>query len=94
MEKETRNDYLTRDKVLKLLTDDEVAHVTTAETKDHLADGDEFLDMEHLSLGVQRAPGAKVAMGLVLPRKAVHEKTWDKILHEITAARSVSPTPR
>jgi len=90
VQNETRNDYLTRDSILKLLSDDEVARVTTAETADRLPDGDEFLDMEQLSQGVQRAHGTSSPMGRVLPRKAVHAKTWSKILAEIAVPHGAS----
>jgi hypothetical protein len=79
MKPSKRSEYLTRDGVLKLLSDDEVASVCTAETADHLADGEEYLDLAHLDLGVRRAAVA-TPMGRVLPRKAVHEGTWGKIM--------------
>jgi hypothetical protein len=75
-----KNDYVTRESVLKLLSHDEVAKVSTAEAADHLSAGDEYLDLEHLEHGVQRAGGTPTPMGHVLPRKAVHENTWTKIL--------------
>ena len=43
-----RSQYVTRDSILKLLSDDEVASVSTAETAARLTDGDEYLDLEHL----------------------------------------------
>jgi hypothetical protein len=83
-----RNDYVTRESVLKLLSHDEVAKVSTAETADRLAAGDEYLDLEQLEQGVQRAGGTAVTMGHVLPRKAVHENTWSKILMLLTPPRT------
>jgi hypothetical protein len=77
--------YVTRDSVLKLLSDDEVARVSTAETAARLADGDEYLDLEHLDQGVRRADGTATPMGRVLPRKAVHADTWSKILMQLAA---------
>ena len=73
-------DYLHRDLLLKTLSDDEVASVSTAETAERLPDGEEFVDLEHLDQGVQRAGTAPIPMGRVLPRKAVHEHTWTKIV--------------
>jgi hypothetical protein len=75
-----RIDYLTRDGIMKLLSDDEAASVSTAESADELAEGDEYLDLEHLDEGVRKADGLIINMGRVLPRKAVHETTWSKIL--------------
>lgn len=87
MKSDVRTDYVTRDSILKLLSDDEVAKVSTAETADRLMAGDEYLDLEQLEQGVQRAGGKATPMGRVLPRKAVHENTWNKIL-ALLATRS------
>lgn len=87
-----RAEYETRDTILKMLSDDEVARVSTAETAVRLSDGDEYLDLEQLNRGVQRAPGAATPMGRVLPRKAVDESTWIKILARLATPRS-APHP-
>jgi hypothetical protein len=85
-----RSDYITRDQILKLLSDDEVASVSTAETAIRLADGEAFLDLEQLDRGVQRAKGTGPDMGRVLPKKAVHPDTWNKILAALTSLRSAT----
>jgi hypothetical protein len=80
--------------VLGLLSGDDVANVSTAETATALADGEEFLDPQALDEGVKRARGTVAAMGRVLPRKAVHETTWTRILAELRledAARATRP---
>ena len=84
MHHDTRNDYVARDSILKLLSDQEVARVSTAETK-HLFDGEEYIDLEQLAEGVHRARGPNVSMGRLLPRKAVNEATWSKILEQLPA---------
>ncbi len=86
MKNDKRSDYVTRDNILKALSDDEVAHVSTAETAAQLSDGDEYLDLEQLNRGVQRALQTTTPMGRVLPRKAVHETTWKKILEQLAAS--------
>jgi hypothetical protein len=88
MKNPNRNQYVSRDRILKLLNNDEVASVSTAETAASLGEGEEFLDLERLDRGVQQAHGSAPVMGRVLPRKAVHEKTWSKILDELAAFRS------
>lgn len=88
MTNESRTEYVTRDSVLKLLSDDEVARVSTAETAARLSEGDEYLDLEHLDLGVQRAGATATPMARVLPRKAVHANTWSRILTHMAAPRS------
>jgi hypothetical protein len=70
----------TRDDILKLLSDEELARVSSAETTVRLADGDEFLDLNALDQGVRRALGSAAPMGSVLAKGAVHEATWEKIL--------------
>ena len=70
-----RTENIARESVLKLLSDDEVASVSTAETATRLLDGEEYLDLEELERGVQQAKKAGPAIGRVLPRRAVHKDT-------------------
>jgi hypothetical protein len=77
--------YVVRDKLLGLLSDEEIALVSTAETAPRLSHGDDYVDLEDLGRGVQRATGATVATGRLLPRKAVHEDTWTKVVAELGA---------
>jgi hypothetical protein len=77
-----------RDNILKVLSDEEVAKVSIAETAAGLTEGAEYLDLEHLDQGVQRAKAAtKLTMGHVLPRSAVSDETWSKILAQLAATR-------
>ena len=85
MKNDKKTEYITRDSVLKLLSDEEVAKVSTAETAVYLSAGDEYLDLENLDRGVQRAPATETPMGRVLPKKAVHKDTWDKIVAKLAA---------
>jgi hypothetical protein len=82
--------YVTRDSILKMLSEEEVDRVSTSETAARLSDGDEYVDLEQLGRGVQRASGANVNMGHVLPRKAVLTATWDKIVTELAASRAAT----
>jgi hypothetical protein len=75
--------YVTRDAVLKLLSDQENARVATLESAAQLADGEEYIDLAHPERGVLRAQaGEPLDMSHVLPRSALHDDTWSKILHE------------
>lgn len=74
---------LTRDRILKLLADGEIGGVDIAETTVSLANGDEYLDLEQLQHGVQRARGGVSPLGRILPRKAIHEDTWRRILRQL-----------
>jgi hypothetical protein len=80
MKSEIQAENVTRESVLKLLSDDEVASVSTAETAARLLDGEEYLDLGQLDRGVQQATRSATVMGHVLPRRAVHKDTWSKIL--------------
>ena len=91
MTHQQREQYLNRDGILKLLSDAEIASVSIAESAPRLGSGDEYLDLEHLDWGVQRAIGATAPMGCVLPRKAVQEETWGRILRYLAAPRLVAP---
>jgi hypothetical protein len=89
MRNEQRTQYLTRAGILKLLSDEEVASVSAAETAERLSDGDEFLDLKHPEHGVRRARNlTRTPMGQVLPRKAVHADTWNKIIDHLTRLES------
>ncbi len=90
MTHDKRTEYITRDSVLRLLSDAEVAKVSTAETATDLADDDEYLDLEHLDQGVRRARKGTSPMGRLLTRKAVSEGTWSQIVAQL---RAVPGTP-
>ena len=81
MKNDKRGKYLTRNDILKQLSDVEVTHVSTAETAAHLAEGDEYLDLEQLDHGVRKAcRDITSPMGHVLPKKAVPAATWQKLI--------------
>jgi hypothetical protein len=79
-------DYVAREAIMDLLSDEEMAKVSTSETAAKLADTEEYLDLRHLDLGVQRATSTTtVDMGHIIPRSGVHAKTWTKILAKMAA---------
>ena len=80
MKSDAQAENVTRESVLKLLSDAEVASVSTAEAAARLLEGEEYLDLELLDRGVQQATKSAAVMGHVLPRRAVHKDTWSKIL--------------
>ena len=88
MKADVRTEYVTRDTILKLLSDEEIARVSTAETVPHLADGDEYVDLQNPDQGVRRALGKTTSpIGGVLPRKSVREHTWRQIVGLLSAHR-------
>jgi hypothetical protein len=81
MNTETKKaNFNTRDALLKLLSEDEVARLSTNEAGPRLPDGDEYVDLEQIRKGVQRVlPYSIVRMGHVLPRSEIRAETWRKI---------------
>jgi len=94
MNNDIRKEYVTRDTILRLLSDDEIARVSTAETAPRLDDGDEYVDLDAPDRGVQRVTHRPVApMGHVLTRKAVLDKTWHDIVSLLAAHRNTEAAP-
>lgn len=87
MNHENREDFVTRDAIMRLLSDAEVARVCIAESAPGLSEGDEYIDLEDLGRGVRRAAGEVLAMGSILPRKAVLEDTWTLIVNQLRVPR-------
>jgi hypothetical protein len=88
-------DAVTRDDILKILSDDEVATVRMTETAARLVRGDEFIDLTQLGMGVQRAEESHPVED-VLSRKAVNEHTWQKVVTNLNARQvmaNVRPVP-
>ena len=83
-----RADYITREGLLALLTDDEVARVSTMESAPRLANDEEYVDLLQLAEGVRRVQSSSVlTMGHVLPRSAVGKETWTKICSRLTTSK-------
>lgn len=85
MNTDEKAQHVTRENILMLLSDDEVASVSTAETMVRPLDGEEYLDLEDLEQGVRSALGTMPSMGNMLLRRAVHQDTWEKIQKELMA---------
>jgi CBS domain-containing protein len=67
--------------VIGLLTDAEVAMVSSAEQTDRLVEGDEYVDLTNLGAGVRQMHATSVVEpGHVLPRSAVSDASWAKIV--------------
>lgn len=90
-----RAEQVARDSLLKLLSDEENARVSTAESAAALTEGAEYLDLEHLDQGVQRAKATttKDRRGHVLPRSAVSDETWHKLIAQLAGETRLQQTP-
>lgn len=91
MKNAERRDYVKREDILELLSADEVTNLNRAETAKGLAEGDEYLDFEHLADGVRKALSPTMPMGQVLPKKAVRQATWAKILLRLSSSEGAAP---
>ena len=85
-------EIVTRDSLLNILNAEELARAGTRQTAASLTRGDEFIDLAQIDRGVQRAGDAHPAED-VLPRKAVHEHTWLKIVANLNARKSMVHVP-
>ena len=63
MTNDSRTEYITRDTIMKLLSDEEVARVSTAETALHLVEGEEYVDLERSQSDLRQRSGE---LGLLL----------------------------
>lgn len=71
---------MTKQDILGLLSDDEVARVSRAEDERAIEDGVEFVDLDDLDRGVQTAKHmTDASMHTVVPRTAVSAETWGRI---------------
>ena len=87
MKSHEQDAYITRDTILKMLSNDEISKASMSETASRLPEGDEYLDLQEIERGVQRADGASTPMGHVLAKNSVHPNTWTRILAELAAPR-------
>lgn len=78
--KDGKIEYETRESVLQMLSDEEIAAVSRTEATQRLGEDDEYLDLDRLVQGVQKSVGLVPKMGSVLPKKAIRAETWNKIL--------------
>ncbi len=84
MKRDIKNAH-TRESILGLLTDAEIAKISRAEDQPKLIEGDEYVDLEALDSGVQQVQAVpRDSPHHVLPRSAVSYETWDKILRALT----------
>ena len=78
---DSKQSNLMREDIMRLLTDEEVARVSTAEAGSRLAPGTEYIDLEQVDRGVQRVGEMKPAsLSSALPRASVGPQTWDRIV--------------
>lgn len=81
---DSKKNLLTRESILALLSDAEVAKVSRAEDVTRLVEGDEYVDLTDLAAGVQQVQATpRTPPGDALPRSAVSDATWSKIVRAV-----------
>ena len=69
-----------REGIMQALREDPIARLTCRDIPDRLRRGDEYLDLQRLDVGVQRAQGTMIPTGGELARTAVRADTWARLL--------------
>lgn len=82
--------YETREAILGLLSNAELANVSMTESTASLASGEDYLDLQNLDLGVRQANRDPIFLGAILTRRSVHATTWTHILAKLAALPPVS----
>lgn len=82
--------FPTVDVIIALLSDDEVANVNSQDLSGH-TDVDEYLDLEQIDRGVQLGRGPPRPICRLLPRKAIGEATWARVIACLSSERSHAP---
>jgi len=80
MSLDAKNETVTREAIVALLSDAEVAKVSRAEGEPRLVEGDEYVDLEDPSAGVRQVHAKSPRPRKFLPRSAVSDATWAKII--------------
>jgi hypothetical protein len=80
MSPDAKKEAITREAVLALLSDAEVAKVSRAEDEPGLVEGDEYVDLEDLGAGVRQVHAKPASPRTALPRSAVSDGTWAKVV--------------
>jgi len=80
-----------RERILAMLSDTEMARVSSAEGPGTLEEGEEYIDLEQLEQGVKQADGANSPIGHVLPKRAVRRETWSEILTHMPKPSAAPP---
>jgi hypothetical protein len=80
MSSDPKKQTITREAILALLSDVEVAKVSRAEDAPRLIEGDEYVDLEDPASGVRQVHEKSPRASHALPRSAVSDATWAKIV--------------
>ena len=82
--------FLTRDELLAWLGPEDAALVAAAVAQASVDSGEEYIDLHYLDHGVRRANGRAGTISNVLPKGAVSEQLWLRILTRIPGDKGAS----
>jgi hypothetical protein len=89
MNNDAKAAHIARETILMLLSDDEVASVSNAESTARPLDcGEEYIDLGELDQGVRSALGTTPPMGRVLLRRSIHKDAWNKVRKQLAVLHS------
>jgi hypothetical protein len=80
---DSRTRAASREEIQAFLSDEEIARVSRAEGDARLVEGDEYIDLEDVAAGVHQVHATSIRPARALPRSAVSEATWAKIVAAI-----------
>src|ERR1700677_1873157 len=80
MDLDAKREVITREGVQALLSDAEEPKVSRAEGESRLVEGDEYVDLEDPGAGVQQVLATSPRPRTALPRSAVSDATWTKVV--------------
>lgn len=84
---EKKRAYLTREALLLLLTDEEVAKVSAREGGPQMGEGEEYIDLGRPDRGICQMRGPiDLSMSDLLPRRSVGAATWAKLCARLGAS--------
>lgn len=85
MKPQAKKMFATRSSLIKLLSDEEATKVALAEARAPI-EGEDYIDLSHPELGVLKVKmDGRIEWNNVLPRSAVHDKTWSEIVSRVAA---------
>jgi hypothetical protein len=81
MKPDLLTEYRVRRQVVELLSEAEAARLQTVLSSGVLQDGEEYIEVDHVSLGVQRAPaGMLPGRSRLILRRALDAGTWSQLV--------------
>jgi hypothetical protein len=83
-------EYKVRRQVVELLSEEEAARLEKVLSTGILQDGEEYIEIDHVSLGVQRArAGMLLGRSRLILRRALDASTWNQLVTVLDGTRQL-----